>query len=170
MTNRWLAVGAAVVSGALASFAGAQTPAAADVMVRALQLVATVEQAQGCDISLHGSPLLDEVTGRWLVAYSGIGAGCDDTGAALQREGIPADITFFRRPNSDEVKVLINRIRASVRRGFACQIVVTGEPRFDDDSAVWTVRYYASGEHCADAGDVLERQGRELRIAFHRIR
>lgn len=170
MTNRWLAVAAAVVSGALASFSGAQGPTDADVMVRALQLVATVEQGQGCDISLHGAPRLDEVTARWLVAYSGAGAGCDDAGAALQRQGIPAEITFFRRPNSDEVKVLINRIRASVRRGFACQIVVNGEPRFDEDTSLWTVRYYASGRHCADASDVLEREGTELRIAFFRIR
>jgi len=139
-------------------------------MSSALQMVAEVEEGGGCDISLHGAPRLDDVTARWLVAYSGVGAACDDMGAALQREGIPADITFFRRPNSDEVKVLINRIRASVRRGFACQIVVNGEPRFDDDSSLWTVRYYASGEHCADAGDVLERQGTELRIAFYRIR
>ena len=168
MTGRWLAVGAALVSGV--SFSGAQTPAADDVRDGALQLVAAVEQAGGCDISLHGAPRLDEVTGRWLVAYSGVGAACDDSGAALQRAGIPAEIAFFRRPNSDEVKGLINRIRASVRRGFACLIVFKGEPRFDEDSALWIVRYYGSGQHCGDASDVLERQGTELRIAFHRIR
>lgn len=170
MISRWFVAGVAVVTGALASSSGAQAPAAADVMGGALQIVATVEEAGGCDISLHGAPQLDEVTGRWLVAYSGVGAACDEMGAVLQRQGIPAEIAFFRRPNGDEVKVLINRIRASVRRGFACQIVVNGEPRFDDDSALWTVRYYASGAHCADAGDVLERQGTELRIAFHRVR
>jgi hypothetical protein len=159
-----------VVSGTLASFSGAQAPAAAEVMDGALQLVATVEEAGGCDISLHGAPQLDEVTGRWLVAYSGVGTACDDRGAVLQRQGIPAEITFFRRPNGDEVKVLINRIRASVRKGFACQIVFNGEPRFDDASALWTVRYYGSGEHCADASDALERQGTAFRIAFHRIR
>jgi hypothetical protein len=161
--------GVAVVIGPLASFSGAQTPAA-DVMSGALQIVATVEEAGGCDISLHGGPQLDEVTGRWLVAYSGVGAACDDSGAVLQRQGIPAEIAFFRRPNGDEVKVLINQIRASVRRGFACLLVFNGEPRFDEESALWIVRYYGSGPNCGDASDVLERQGTELRIAFHRVR
>lgn len=170
MISRWLAVGAAVASGTLASSSAAQTPAAADVMYGALQIAATVEEAGGCDISLHGAPHLDEMTGRWLVAYSGIGAACDEMGAALQRGGMPAEITFFRRPNGDEVKVLINRMRASVRKGFACLLVFNGEPRFDEDSALWIVRYYGSGEHCADASDALERQGTAFRIAFHRIR
>ena len=139
-------------------------------MYRALELVAKVEETEGCDISLHGEPRLDELTARWLVAYSGVGATCDDMGAALQREGVPAEITFFRRPNGDEVKPLIGQMRASVRRGFPCQITFNGEPQFDADSDLWNVRYYASGEQCDDASGELERQGKAFRVAFRRIR
>jgi len=170
LTSRWLAAAAAFASGSSASFCAAQTPASADVTYRALELVAKLEQTERCDISLHGEPRLDEITGRWLVAYSGVGAGCDDTGAALQREGIPEEITFFRRPNSDEVKALIGQMQASVRKGFACLIVVKGEPQFDADSDLWNVRYYGSGTQCDDASGELERQGKAFRIAFRRVR
>jgi hypothetical protein len=171
MTTRWLAASAAVVCASNASLGDAQTPPAADVMVGALQIVAKLEETEGCDLSLHGEPRLDELTDRWLVAYSGVGAACDEMGAALQREGIPAEITFFRRPNSDEIKALIGTMRATVRRGFAaCQIVFHGEPELDDESALWAVRYYGSGKQCEDASDELERQGRAFNVAFRRIR
>ena len=66
--------------------------------------------------------------------------------------------------------MLLGSMRASVRRGFPCLIVFNGEPRFDDESSLWTARYYASGEQCNDATGELERQGRAFRIAFWRIR
>jgi hypothetical protein len=91
-------------------------------------------------------------------------------GDALQRAGVPAEITFFRRPNSDEVMALIGRMRAAVRRGYPCLIVVKGEPQFEEDVDLWAVRYYASGEFCEDASAELERQGREFRVAFRRVR
>ena len=171
-TSRLIAIaaGAAVMSGGDSSSSSAQTPAAADVMYHALQIVAKLEETEGCDISLHGAPRLDETTDFWLVAYSGVGAACDDMGAALQRQGLPAEITFFRRPNGDEVKALINRMRASVRRGFPCFIVFQSEPLFDEGSDLWAVRYYGSGETCTDASEELERQGKAYGIAFHRIR
>ena len=139
-------------------------------MTVARELVAKVEQAQGCDLSLLGAPRLDDLTGRWLVAYSGVGPACDDLGAALQREGSEAEISFYRRPNDDELMALIGRMRATVRQGYACQISFKGEPRFEDDADLWVVPYYASGQQCADAGDELERQGKTLRVAFRRVR
>jgi len=154
----------------IASLALAQVIPERDAMARALELVAKIEQTQGCDISLHGVPRLDELTSRWLVAYSGIGPACDDLGAALQREGIPADISFYRRPNEDELMALIGRMRASVRQGYPCQIAFKGEPQFDDATDLWNVRYYASGQQCEDASDELERQGKTLRVAFRRVR
>jgi hypothetical protein len=163
-----IAAGAALISSS--SLSSAQTPPAVDVMYHALQIVAKIEETEGCDISLHGAPRLDEMTDRWLVGYSGVGARCDDVGAALQAQGVPAEITFFRRPNGDEVKALIGKMRASVRRGFPCLIVLKGEPQFDQDADLWAVRYYASGDECDNASGELERQGRALGIAFHRIR
>jgi hypothetical protein len=164
-----LAAGAAVASTAIAPVTHAQ-PSAAAAMDRAQALVAALEQADQCDLSLHGTAQLDEPTGRWLIAYSGAGTACDDASAALQQQGIPADIAFFRRPNADEVKVLIGRMRASVRRGFDCLISFNGEPRFDDESTVWAMRYYTSGHQCDDAAEELERQGREYSVSFRRFR
>jgi hypothetical protein len=164
-----IAACAAAIGGGIASTAAAQGPTAADVLQSATQIVAALE-TPSCDLSLHGAPQFDELTERWLIAYSGFGAECENTSALLQREGISASIAFFRRPNADEVKRLIGTIRASVRRGFDCVISFNGEPRFDDDSSVWTVRYYTSGHQCEDAADELARQGRELRVSFQRFR
>jgi hypothetical protein len=161
---------AAIVSGSIASVADAQAPATADAMHRALEIVAAVEQTGSCDITLHGAASHDEITERWLIAYSGVGPACDDSSALLQREGLSSNIAFFRRPNADEVKVLIGKIRASVRNGFDCLISFNGEPRFDDTSNLWTVRYYTSGYQCDDAAAELEHQGKELRVSFQRFR
>jgi hypothetical protein len=170
-TSGWieLAAGAALVGASIASSSSAQTPAA-DVMYHALQIVTTLEETGGCDLSLHGTPLLDDTTGRWLVAYSGVGALCDDRGEALQRAGVAAEITFFRRPNADEVVALIGTMRAAVRRGYPCQISFRGSPQFDAAADLWAVRYYASGQDCQGASEALERQGRAFGVAFYRTR
>jgi hypothetical protein len=169
VTSRSIAV-AAAVGASVASLASAQVLAADEAMTLARELVAEVEQNEGCDLSVHGAPRLDELTNRWLVAYSGVGPACDDLGAALQRVGQEAEIAFYRRPNDDELMVLIGRMRASVRQGYACQIAFKGEPEFDEESDLWNVRYYASGQQCEDASDELERQGKSLRVAFRRVR
>jgi hypothetical protein len=165
-----IAAGVAVVSASIVSLSSAQTPAADDVMNGALQIVAKLEETEGCDISLHGAPRRDEFSGHWLVGYSGVGALCDDRGAELQRAGVPAEITFFRRPNGDEVKLLIGQMRASIRRGFPCLIALRGEPQFDEEADLWVAPYYASGGECDDASGELERQGKAFRIAFRRFR
>jgi hypothetical protein len=161
---------AAAVATRLASLASAQGPTAADVLQSATEIAATLDDPGQCNLSLHGAPVLDELTELWLIAYSGAGPACDDTGARLQREGIAANIAFYRRPNAVEIKALLGDMRASVRRGFDCLISFRGEPQFDDESNRWTVRYYTSGHQCTDAAGELERQGRELRVSFQRIR
>jgi hypothetical protein len=160
---------AAAIASSLASFADAQGPTAADVLQSATEIVATLEDPGRCDISLHGEPLRDALTERWLMAYSGVGPACDDASARLQRVGIEAGIAFYRRPNADEVKLLIGRMRASVRRGFDCLISFRGEPQFDDESSRWRVRYYTSGYQCTEAAEELERKGRELSVSFQRV-
>jgi len=160
---------AAAVGASLASVTHAQGPTAADVLQSATEIVATIENPAQCDISLHGDPLLDDLTERWLIAYSGVGPACDDASAQLQRVGVEANIAFYRRPNSGEVKTLIGQMRASVRRGYDCLISFRGEPQFDDESSRWSVRYYTSGYQCTEAGEELERKGRELRVSFQRV-
>jgi hypothetical protein len=159
----------AAVGTCFASLAVAQGPTAADALQSATEIVATLEDPAQCDISLHGDPLLDELTERWLVAYWGVGPACDEASTRLQRVGLEANIAFYRRPNADEVKRLIGQMRASVRRGFDCLISFRGEPQFDDESSRWRVRYYTSGYQCTEAGEELERKGRELRVSFQRV-
>lgn len=165
-----LAFAAVLVSACVVPIAIAQTYTAPEALERAAAIAAELERTGDCNLALHGDPQLDETTQRWLIAYSGTGLGCDDAGAALQREGADIDVTFFRRPNADEIKTLIARMRASVRKGFACLISFRGEPRFNDESSLWLVTYYTSGQQCSDAAEELERQGRELRVLFNRIR
>ena len=160
---------AAAVAACLASLADAQGPTAADALQSATEIVATLEDPAQCDLSLHGEPQLDELTERWLIAYSGVGPACDDASARLQRVGIEASIAFYRRPNFNEVKLLIGQMRASVRRGFDCLISFRGDPQFDDESSRWRVRYYTSGYQCSEAGEELERKGREFRVSFQRV-
>jgi len=159
----------AAVGSSLASLAAAQGPTPADVLQSAKEIISTLEDPAQCDLSLHGEPQLDDLTERWLIAYSGVGPACDDASARLQRVGMEANIAFYRRPNFSEVKLLIGQMRASVRRGFDCLISFRGEPEFDDDSSRWSVRYYTSGYQCAEAGEELERKGRELRVSFQRV-
>lgn len=165
-----LAFAAVLVSACVARVSIAQTYTAPEALERAAAIAAELERTSDCDLSLHGDPQLDETTQHWLIAYSGTGSSCDEAGAALQREGAELEITFFRRPNADEVKTLIAKMRSSVRKGFACLISFRGEPRFNDESTLWMVTYYASGQQCDDAAEELERQGRELRVLFHRMR
>jgi hypothetical protein len=127
-------VGGTAVAAGCAARADAQGPTAADVLQSATEIVATLEDPERCDLSLHGTPSLDDLTERWLVAFSGVGTACDETSAALQRAGIEANIAFFRRPSSNEIRALIGTMRAAVRRGFDCTISFSGEPRFDDES------------------------------------
>jgi hypothetical protein len=163
---RYLAI---LLGAALASAADAEGPTAADALRSAMEIVATLAAPGQCDISLHGTPVLDDVTARWLIAYSGVGPACDEIGAELQRVGVAANIAFFRRPSSDEIKREIQRMRASVLQGFPC-LISFKEPRFDDDSNLWNVRYYASGQQCDDAAEELERQGKALLVSFQRFR
>lgn len=160
---------AAAVGVSVASLAAAQGPTTADVLQSATEIIGTLEDPAQCDLSLHGEPVLDELTDHWLIAYSGVGPACDDASARLQRVGIEANIAFYRRPNSDEVKLLIGQMRASVRRGFDCLISFRGDPQFNDESSRWSVRYYTSGYQCTEAGEELERKGRELRVSFQRV-
>jgi hypothetical protein len=61
-------------------------------------------------------------------------------------------------------------MRAAVRRGFDCTISFSGEPRFDDESSLWTVGYTTTGYQCTEAAEELERQGKQYRVAFQRFR
>jgi hypothetical protein len=175
MTMRFLGVAGGALATGVAAVGFAQLPGVdqpldpAAVAERAALVVATVEAVVECDVSAHGEPRYDEFSERWLVAYSAAGSQCSDVNQALQRDGASLGLMFFRRPNADEVRALIGRIRASVERGFGCRIWLKGEPRFNEDSSFWAAEYLMAGAECSGAGEELQRQGRELGIGFHRV-
>jgi hypothetical protein len=122
-----------------------------------------------CRIVIHGDPRFDGFSGTWLVAYSASGAAdCDAAAAALQQEGEPRGVAFFRRPDRAQVEELISATRASVQAAYGCRISLVDEPRFDESSGTWSVDYLASGPGCDDAAEELGRRGNEQQIRFMR--
>jgi hypothetical protein len=119
-----------------------------------------------CSIKTRGTPRFDGFSNTWLVAYMAHGADCDEAGDALRRLGKDRSLVFFRRPDSEQVRVLIASIRASVAPAFHCPITLQGEPRFDEGSGYWSVRFAASGPGCGDAAIELSRLGADYQIQF----
>ena len=93
--NRTCLLAAGVGTGH-ASLAGAQGPTADDVLQSATEIVTVLEGPAQCDLSLHGAPVWDELTERWLIAYSGVGPACDDASARLQRVGLRVSFQRIR--------------------------------------------------------------------------
>src|SRR5262245_50721234 len=110
--SAWLAVLAScgLVPAAISQPTLPAQPTSADVRARAEALAGEAEHDRACSLAIHGDPQ-PEPDGKWLVAYSASGDACDEAGDALRARGTALDILFFRRPNQDEVLVLMNRIR-----------------------------------------------------------
>jgi hypothetical protein len=132
----------------------------------AAEIAASVSSSSGCSIELRGAPHFDGLANAWLVAYMATGASCDAAGDELRRLGKESALVFFRRPDSNQVRVLIANIRASVVPAFHCPISLRGDPSFDDGSGYWTVTFLASGPGCGDAAVELSRLGADYQIRF----
>jgi len=137
---------------------------------QASDLVTAVERDFACDITVHGAPRFDASSNTWLVAFSATGDDCEAAAGELASRGRLLGAAFYRRPNAGEINGLAQRITADVSRGFHCSVTVRGEPRFDEQSAYWTVAYSALGSDCRDAEQALRESGRELQIVFLPIR
>jgi len=132
----------------------------------AAEIAASVSSSSHCSIELRGAPRFDGLANAWLVAYMAAGATCDAAGDELRRLGKESALVFFRRPDSNQVRVLIANIRASVVPAFHCPISLRGDPSFDDGSGYWTVTFLASGPGCGDAAVELSRLGADYQIRF----
>jgi hypothetical protein len=132
----------------------------------AAAIAASVSSNSQCAIELRGAPRFDGLENAWLVAYMAAGPSCDAAGDELRRLGKESALVFFRRPDSNQVRVLIANIRASVGPAFHCPISLRGDPHFDDGSGYWTVTFLASGPGC---GDELSRLGADYQIQFQQI-
>jgi hypothetical protein len=135
----------------------------------AAEIAASVSSSSHCSIELRGAPRFDGAANAWLVAYMATGESCDASGDELRRLGNESALIFFRRPDSNQVRVLIANIRASVVPAFHCPISLRGDPRFDDGSGYWTVTFLASGPGCGDAAVELSRLGADYQIQFQQI-
>jgi hypothetical protein len=132
----------------------------------AAEIAASVSSSGQCSIELRGAPRFDGLENAWLVSYMATGASCDAAGDELRRLGKESALVFFRRPDANQVRVLIANIRASVGPAFHCPISLRGDPLFDDGSGYWTVTFLASGPGCGDAAVELSRLGAEYQIRF----
>ena len=135
----------------------------------AAEIAASVSSTQQCTIELRGTPRFDGLENAWLVAYMAAGKSCDAAGDELRRRGKDIAVVFFRRPDSNQVRVLIASIRASVVPAFHCPISLRGDPTFDDGSGYWTVTFAASGPGCGEAAIELSRLGADYQIRFQPI-
>lgn len=153
----------------LMRMANADAPSADAVDVEAARAIDALRPKFACELSVHGEPRFDEFSGKWLVAYMASGAkDCDAAALALQQAGTNLSITFYRRPDREQVEHLVVDLRQSVRAAFGCNISIVGEPQFDETSASWSVTYLAAGAPCDDAAQELSRRGAELQINFLR--
>jgi hypothetical protein len=132
----------------------------------AAAIAASVSSTSQCTIELRGAPRFDGLENAWLVAYMAAGSTCDAASDELRRLGKESALIFFRRPDSNQVRVLIANIRASVGPAFHCPITLRGEPHFDDGSGYWTVMFLASGPGCGDVPAELSRLGADYQIQF----
>ena len=135
----------------------------------AAEIAASVSSRFKCSIEVRGAPRFDGLANAWLVAYMATGESCEAAGDELRRLGKDAALLFFRRPDSNQVRVLIANIRASVVPAFHCPISLRGDPSFDDGSGYWTVTFVASGPGCGDAATELSRLGADYQIRFQSI-
>lgn len=145
--------------------AGARESAGA-VRAAALRSASSVQASTGCDIIVLGTPGFDPSSGRWLVAYTASGNGCDAADEALRGVGAGAGMLFYRRPTQAQVDGLVAGMIRSVESAFVCRINVTRAPKLQAGSGHWVAAYRASGADCMDAAEELGRQGAPLGIYF----
>ena len=133
-------------------------------------LVTAIEAAFDCEIETHGTPQFDSSANSWLVAFSATGDDCDDAANELAERGKSSGATFYRRPNSSEIRVLSGRIVSDVRNAFHCNVEIRGTPSFNEQSTYWSVSFSALGSDCSQAEIELRRRAREYQIVFLPIR
>jgi hypothetical protein len=89
-------------------------------------------------------------------------------GRGLRNLPEPLRLVFFRRPDADQVRAWIARVRREVGPAFGCPIAIRGEPTFDDATGYWMVTYSAAGPGCDDASEELGRRGEQMQVYFVR--
>jgi hypothetical protein len=157
-----------VALGVVPSILAAQTDEAAGVAAKAAELIGEVRSEFDCDIAATGVPRFEEFANAWLVAFTAVGAHCDEAAVALMARGRDMGAAFFRRPELSQVKALVMDLRRTVRRGFSCPISIRGEPYLEEGSDYWVVNFVGSGADCNDAAAELERLGESAQIRFLR--
>jgi hypothetical protein len=161
-----LAAAAATVAAFCAGGRASAQDDAASAAQAAAEIAAGVSSNFACKLDVRGEPRFDGLEKMWLVPYTASGTACDAAAAELRRLAPARALVFFRRPDANQVRVLIASIRASVEPAFHCPISLRGEPLYDEGSGYWSVSYVASGPGCGDAAVELSRLGEDYQIQF----
>lgn len=154
-----------LVNGTAACTALAQDRSADEVRSLVEEAVVSIETAFDCDLAVSGTPMFRPFWSKWEIAFFAAGEDCDAASAELQRRVEALEIQPYRRPNLAQVNVIIRRILTSVRSS-GCNVVLRGEPSFDERSGQWSQPYRASGSGCDDVGAFLRDVGVEQQISF----
>ena len=160
----------AVVAAVFASapLASAQ-PSDAQALRTALdQVVRSIVPSFDCDLSIHGMPIFQQLSGTWVAFFMAEGPACDAASRTFLARAKPLEVLLARRPTLKQVGQQIGATLSSVRTGFHCQIMLRGDPSFQDASGDWLVTYIASGNDCDAAAEQLADLGKELQIVFVR--
>jgi hypothetical protein len=146
--------------------AGVNTPQELQAAIE--HMAASVQSATGCEIVLLDKPDFDDSSGKWLVAYSASGEGCDRAPKLLLDSGEQVHILFYRKPTLGQVNALAARMIRSVESAFVCSIATRGT-RFIETTKRWQIALIVSGHDCDAALHELDRQAEPLEISFSRV-
>jgi hypothetical protein len=130
--------------------------------------VRSIAQRFDCDLSIRGTPIFQQLSGTWVAFYMAEGPACDAASQALAGRAKALEVLLARRPTLEQVGGQISATLSSVRGGYHCQILMRGDPAFQDASGDWLVTYIASGNDCDAAAEQLADLGKELQILFVR--
>ncbi|HEX5420657.1 MAG TPA: hypothetical protein VFY39_11720 [Gammaproteobacteria bacterium] len=167
--HRWLALVLAIaVIGCLPCVANAEENAAQQLQATIEHIAESVQTATGCAVVLLGKPEFDESSGKWLVAYSASGDGCDQAPKLLLDRGEQVHILFYRKRTLSQVNALAARMIRSVESAFACSFTMRGT-RFIETTKKWQIALIASGYDCDAALKELYRQAEPLQVTFSRV-
>lgn len=118
-----------------------------------------------CAVELHGEPRFDELSEQWFAPYSATGGECDTLAATLGTLGAQTRVAFARRPNAEELQVIVTRIvREAETPG--CRISLTRAPRRAAGSTLYYASYRLHGNNCDWVTRRLRERGNEYRVMF----
>jgi hypothetical protein len=146
----------------------AQTSDAQALRTALDDVVRSIAPRFDCKVSMPGMPIFQELSGTWVAFFMAEGRECEAAVEALSARAKLLEVLLARRPTLAQVGKQIRATLSSVRSGYHCQIMLRGDPTFQNASGDWLVTYMASGSDCDAPAEQLADLGEELQLLFVR--